>query len=122
MTAFTFDTHAYVKELQAVGFTEEQAEVQAKTLSSVFKANLEDLVTRRDMKDLELALKQEMKNLELRMVVKLGAMIIAAFSLMRMWPVPVQYIPPTPSHTQEMRLSNSPTSVPAVPPVVAPVR
>ncbi|MEO5341086.1 MAG: CCDC90 family protein [Magnetococcus sp. MYC-9] len=60
MTVITFDTHAYIKELQAVGFTEEQAEVQAKTLSSIFKANLDELATRRDLKELEVATKMDL--------------------------------------------------------------
>ncbi|HIJ84499.1 MAG: DUF1640 protein [Magnetococcales bacterium] len=65
MTAITFDTHAYIKELKAVGFTEEQAEVQSKTLSSIFKTNLDELATRRDLKELELATKRDIKELEL---------------------------------------------------------
>ncbi|MBF0134969.1 MAG: DUF1640 domain-containing protein [Magnetococcales bacterium] len=59
MTTITFDTHAYIKELKAVGFTEEQAEVQANTLSSIFKTNLDELATRRDIKELELATGRE---------------------------------------------------------------
>ena len=35
MTAIVFDTHAYVKRLKAVGFTEEQAEVQAQTIAEL---------------------------------------------------------------------------------------
>ncbi|MBF0176509.1 MAG: DUF1640 domain-containing protein [Magnetococcales bacterium] len=61
MTAATFDTHAYVKKLRAVGFTEEQAEVQAETLSSIFKTNLDELATRRDLKELELTIKAELR-------------------------------------------------------------
>ncbi|MBF0628873.1 MAG: DUF1640 domain-containing protein [Magnetococcales bacterium] len=64
MTAITFDTHAYVKELKSAGFTEEQAEVQAKTLSSIFKTNLDELATRRDLKELELATRRDFKELE----------------------------------------------------------
>ena len=35
MATLTFDTHAYIKKLKAVGFTEEQAEVQAETLAGL---------------------------------------------------------------------------------------
>lgn len=87
MTAITFDTHAYIKELKAVGFTEEQAEVQAKTLSSIFNANLDELATRRDLKELELAnkrdielLKADLRELEYRMTIRLGGLMIAGFS------------------------------------------
>lgn len=72
MTSITFDTHAYIKELQSVGFTEEQAEVQAKTLSSIFKANLDELATRRDLKELELATKRDLKDLELKLEAKIA--------------------------------------------------
>ncbi|MBF0434927.1 MAG: DUF1640 domain-containing protein [Magnetococcales bacterium] len=65
MTTITFDTHAYIKELKSVGFTEEQAEVQAKTLSSIFKTNLDELATRKDLKELEMATKRDLKELEL---------------------------------------------------------
>ncbi|MBF0439354.1 MAG: DUF1640 domain-containing protein [Magnetococcales bacterium] len=105
MTTMTFDTHAYIKELQSVGFTEEQAEVQAKTLSSAFKTNMDELATKKD-------LDRDLKELELRMVIKMGAMILAGVGLMRMWPIQVQYVPPSPTHVQEMRL---PASTPLVP-------
>ncbi|MBF0538539.1 MAG: DUF1640 domain-containing protein [Nitrospirae bacterium] len=48
-----FDTHAYVKKLKAVGFTEEQAEVQAEAMSGLIE---EGLATKRDLKELELRL------------------------------------------------------------------
>ncbi|MBF0179690.1 MAG: DUF1640 domain-containing protein [Magnetococcales bacterium] len=65
MTAITFDTYAYIKELKDVGFTEEQAAVQAKTLSSIFRSNLDDLATRRDLKELEMATKRDINALEM---------------------------------------------------------
>lgn len=58
----TFDTHAYVKELQAVGFTEEQAEVQANTLKTLIES--------------ELATKRDLKKLELRLTVRLGSIMV----------------------------------------------
>ncbi|MBF0295017.1 MAG: hypothetical protein HQL96_07480 [Magnetococcales bacterium] len=49
---------------------------------------------------LALATKQDLKELELRMVIKTGAMILGGigllFGLMRAWPLPVQYVPPLP--------------------------
>ncbi|HIJ84135.1 MAG: DUF1640 protein [Magnetococcales bacterium] len=72
MTAITFDTHEYIKELKAVGFTEEQAEVQAKTLSSIFKTNLDELATRRDLKELELATRSDLRQLELKLEAKIA--------------------------------------------------
>jgi hypothetical protein len=52
MATITFDTHTYVKNLKAVGFTEEQAEVQAKALAEI---SVERLVTREYL-DMRLAL------------------------------------------------------------------
>jgi hypothetical protein len=61
--AIAFDTLAYAKKLKSVGFTEEQAEVQAKALS--------------DLINDQLTTKQDLKELELRLTVKVGAMLIA---------------------------------------------
>ena len=75
--AIAFDTHAYVKKLKAVGFTEEQAEVKAETLAELID---ERLATKHDLKELEVVLKRDiaevkrdMKEMELRMTIKLGA-------------------------------------------------
>ncbi|MBF0177219.1 MAG: hypothetical protein HQL63_10300 [Magnetococcales bacterium] len=38
--------------------------MQAKTLSSIFKTNLDELATRRDLKELELATRRDSKELE----------------------------------------------------------
>ncbi len=50
-TAIAFDTHAYVKKLKAVGFTEEQAEVLSSTQAELID---ERLVTKQYL-DLRLA-------------------------------------------------------------------
>lgn len=51
MSAAIFDTHAYVKRMRAVGFTEEQAEVQAETVADLIN---ERLVAKADL-DLRIA-------------------------------------------------------------------
>ena len=51
MSVAVFDTHAYVKRMKAVGFTEEQAEVQAETVADLIN---ERLVTKADL-DLRIA-------------------------------------------------------------------
>jgi len=61
--AIAFDTLAYAKKMKAVGFTEEQAEVQAEAIS--------DLINN------QLTTKQDLHELELRLTVKMGAMLIA---------------------------------------------
>ena len=75
--AIAFDTHAYVKKLKAVGFTEEQAEVQAEALAELID---ERLATKQGLKELDNAhkhdimlLKHDMKEMETRLTIKLGA-------------------------------------------------
>ena len=77
--AIAFDTHAYVKKLKAVGFTEEQAETLASTQAELIderlatKHDLKELevvlkhdimLLKRDIKELEVALKRDMKEME----------------------------------------------------------
>lgn len=66
-SAVVFDTHAYVKKLRSVGFTEEQAEAQAEAL--------------KDLVDEQLATKRDLKELELRLTVKLGAIITTGIAV-----------------------------------------
>ncbi|MBF0179363.1 MAG: hypothetical protein HQM03_04965 [Magnetococcales bacterium] len=58
----------------------------------------------RDIEATKAELKRDIKELELRMVIKMGAMILGGigllFGLMRAWPLPVQYV----SASQEMRM------------------
>lgn len=62
----TFDTHVAVVDLKAAGFEDSQAE----TIVTVIKNA-----------QAELATKQDIKTLELRLVIKLGAIIFASFGL-----------------------------------------
>ncbi|MDO9227837.1 MAG: DUF1640 domain-containing protein [Pseudomonadota bacterium] len=71
MSAVTFDTHAYVKKLRAVGFSEEQAEVQAETLSSLIN---DQLATKQDLRELE-------ERLMYRLTLRMGGMVIASVSI-----------------------------------------
>ena len=64
MTTISFDTLAYAKKLMAAGFTQQQAEVQAEAL--------------RDIIEDKLATKEDLKNLELRLIIKVGAMMSAS--------------------------------------------
>lgn len=72
MNAIAFDTHEFVKELKGAGFSEQQAEVITKLQKTSIAATLEqakhdyqldELVIRRDLKELELALKKEIEAL-----------------------------------------------------------
>ena len=74
MTSLTFDTHDFVKKLKGVGFSEEQAEVltdlQKTTSQNTLEQarhdyELDDLATKRDLKELETNLKKDIEILRL---------------------------------------------------------
>ena len=65
--SIVFDTHAYVKKLKGVGFTEEQAEVQATAIAELI--------------DERLATKQDLKALEMSLTIRLGAMLAASIAI-----------------------------------------
>ena len=63
MTTITFDTHEFIKELKSAGFSEQQAEAITKLQKTAISTTLEqvkhdyqldDLATKRDLKELEL--------------------------------------------------------------------
>jgi hypothetical protein len=53
MATLTFDAHASVKKLIAAGMPDEQAEAQVEVLSEVLSANLGELATKQDLKELD---------------------------------------------------------------------
>ncbi len=77
MTTITFDTHEFVKKLKDVGFSEQQAEVitdlQKTTVSNTLAQarhdyQLDDLATKRDLREMELRLESRIKDTELKIV------------------------------------------------------
>jgi hypothetical protein len=70
MSSLTFDALKYAEALESAGFSREQAKLQASALSDVLDVNLKDLATKGDLRELEL-----------RMTVKLGTMIAAALGV-----------------------------------------
>ncbi len=64
MSTIVFDTHAFVKELIQAGMPEAQAEVLARSQATLI--------------DEKLATKQDLKELELRLTVRLGSMMVVA--------------------------------------------
>ena len=64
MSAITFDTHGFVKRLTAAGMPEAQAEVLANEQTNLIENNL--------------ATKQDLREMEQRIVIRLGGMIILA--------------------------------------------
>jgi predicted phage-related endonuclease len=105
--AIAFDTLAYAKKLKKVGFTEEQAEVQAEALAQIIderlatkqdilalrrdmkeiEKSIKELETslRRDMKEMDNSLRRDMKEMELRLkhdlTIRLGAMLTAGIAI-----------------------------------------
>ena len=75
MSATTFDTLTYAKKLREAGFTEQQAEAQAEALKAVVDDNL---ATKQDLKELEARITHEMKQMESRITIRLGGMVVAA--------------------------------------------
>lgn len=77
MNTLTFDTHEFVKKLKDVGFSEEQAEaitdLQKTTVNNTLEQarhdyELDNLATKRDLKELELRLESRIKDTELKIV------------------------------------------------------
>lgn len=66
-----FDTLAYTKKLKAAGVPENQAEVQAEALAEIVQSRL---ATKQDVIDI----RKDIKELELRLTVRLGALIASA--------------------------------------------
>ncbi|QEP43503.1 DUF1640 domain-containing protein [Ectothiorhodospiraceae bacterium BW-2] len=71
MSTLTFDTHQFVKKLQAVGFSEEQAELFA----SEQKRLIEEQLVSKEHFDMKL------KELEYSLTIKLGLMLAASMAL-----------------------------------------
>nr|VFJ53300.1 MAG: hypothetical protein BECKFW1821B_GA0114236_101438 [Candidatus Kentron sp. FW]VFJ60137.1 MAG: hypothetical protein BECKFW1821A_GA0114235_109811 [Candidatus Kentron sp. FW] len=73
MTAITFDTHQFVSTLRNAKFTDEQAEA----ISRAFKDAQEqaDVAKKADINRLHSDMKVEMKEMELRLITRIGVMI-----------------------------------------------
>ena len=70
-----FDTLKSVEELQEAGIPENQAKAQVRVFQQIIES---DLATKRDMKELEQKLQQEMRELEYRLTIKTGLMVVAS--------------------------------------------
>lgn len=80
MSTITFDTHQLVKELQTKGFSTDQAEGINDALKNAM--TVAEVATTRDLKALEVNLKHDLKEMELRLTMKIGALIAAALGFM----------------------------------------
>jgi len=68
MATITFDTHKFIRTLKASGIPEDQAEAIAEAFR---EAHLEA----------ELATKSDLRELEYRLIIKLGAMMMVAIAV-----------------------------------------
>lgn len=66
-----FDTLKSVEELQEAGIPENQAKAQVRVFQRIIES---DLATKRDIKDLQ----QEMREMEYRLTIKTGLMLVAS--------------------------------------------
>lgn len=80
MSTITFDTHQLVKELQSKGFSPDQAEGINDALKNAM--TVAEVATTRDLKELEVTLKHEIKEMELRLTMKIGTLMVAALGFM----------------------------------------
>jgi len=68
MATITFDTLKFANRLKAAGVPDKQAEAEAEALKEVLSdfasERLDDLTTRRDLKELETALQRDLKELD----------------------------------------------------------
>ena len=78
MATITYNTHSFVKKLKAVGFTEEQAEVFASEQARLIE---DKLATKNDLVELENNLRRDMRELEYRIIIKLGSLIAASIAV-----------------------------------------
>ena len=74
MATLAFDTLAYSKKLKAAGVPEKQAEVQAEALAEIIE---ERLATKQDI----MMLRRDMKELEMRLTIRLGIMMAASIAI-----------------------------------------
>lgn len=82
MTTVTFDTLKFANKLKSAGVLPEHAEAEAEALAEIFDANLQELVTKEDVKRLEERLSErfeaKLTQLEQRMTIKLGTLMMIA--------------------------------------------
>ncbi len=74
MATLAFDTLAYSKKLKAAGVPEKQAEVQAEAFAEIIE---ERLTTKQDI----MMLRRDMKELEVRLTIRLGIMMAASIAI-----------------------------------------
>lgn len=75
----TFDTLRYSKRLKEVGFTEEQAEVQAEVFSEAIETQL---ATKHDLQELKTDLEARIEQLGYKLTIRFGGMLVAGVTVL----------------------------------------
>jgi hypothetical protein len=71
MTAIPFDTHEFYTELVQSGLAEKTADALTKAVVKIEKAKLDELATKRDIKELELKIAESKADLT-RLILSVG--------------------------------------------------
>ena len=79
MITITFDTHEFFNELKNAGFSDQQAEVITKLQKVAVSSPLEQ--ARHDFDLDNISTKRDLKELELRLTIKMGAMLSVAVAV-----------------------------------------
>jgi hypothetical protein len=79
MTTITFDTHEFFNELKSAGFSELQAETITKLQKAAVSSTLEQARLEFDLDNI--STKRDLKELELRLTIKMGAMLSLAVAV-----------------------------------------
>jgi hypothetical protein len=79
MTTITFDTHEFFNELKSAGFSELQAETITKLQKAAVSSTLEQARLEFDLDNI--STKRDLKELELGLTIKMGAMLSLAVAI-----------------------------------------
>lgn len=82
MTAITFDTLSTARRLREKGMPQEHAEAIADEIRMGSSFDVSDLSTKAELREVESRLTSAMRELELRMTIRLGGMIVALGGLL----------------------------------------
>lgn len=81
-----FNAFKFTKQLEDAGFSREQAEIQVQVITEIIE---DDLATKADLRAVEVNLENKIQQIEYRMTVKIGTLLVIGFTtmvtLMKIW-------------------------------------
>lgn len=75
MSALTFDTLKFANRLKEAGVPPAQAEAEAAVLAEALESNTRELATKADLDRVKLDLQRDLKEMEMRLTIKLGTLL-----------------------------------------------